>query len=250
MASVYSVSEKLHKVRVKLYPNYLPGGEGTYIARTDSEATVDIKDIIAFMIKRGGYHGSPDEAFETITHFLKEMGYQIADGFAVDLGFFTLRVNVGGTFRSDKEPYDPEKHPIAFLFQALSPMLNLRDDIEVIVEGYADAHAWISEYTDLEEKSVNALFRPGNMFSIVGHKIKIAGGDPSCGVYLVPVDDPSKAVKIRRVGENTASHVSGIAESTGFKRNRVEIRTQYEGSSTKFLKTPRIITGGFVLEEA
>jgi hypothetical protein len=38
-------------------------------------------------------------------------------------------------------------------------------------------------------------------------------------------------------------------QSTGHSLNRIEIRTQFTGSGGIFLKTPRIITSGFVLEE-
>ncbi len=38
MAIINDVKEVLHRIRVKLYPNYLPHVEGTYLARTVSEA--------------------------------------------------------------------------------------------------------------------------------------------------------------------------------------------------------------------
>jgi len=34
MAIINNVTEVLHRIRVKLYPNYLPTAEGAYIART------------------------------------------------------------------------------------------------------------------------------------------------------------------------------------------------------------------------
>jgi hypothetical protein len=40
MSDVYLVKEKMHKMRAKLYPSYLPGTEG-YIARTTNEASVN-----------------------------------------------------------------------------------------------------------------------------------------------------------------------------------------------------------------
>jgi hypothetical protein len=71
-------------------------------------------------------------------------------------------------------------------------------------------------------------------------------------VYLVPVDDPSKAVKITRIAENTQNRIIGVLPpaGTGYSVNRIEIRTQFSGSSNTFLKTPRIITSSFTIEEA
>jgi len=57
MSDVYLVKEKMHKMRAKLYPSYLPGKEG-YIARTTNEASVNIEDICASMKNRGGFDGS------------------------------------------------------------------------------------------------------------------------------------------------------------------------------------------------
>jgi hypothetical protein len=64
------------------------------------------------------------------------------------------------------------------------------------------------------------------------------------------VDDPSKAVKVSRVAENTASKITGITPKTQFLHNRIEIRTQYAGSGAILLKTPRVITSVFVLDES
>ncbi len=52
MSDIYQVKEKMHKMRAKLYPSYLPGTEG-YIARTANEASVSIEDICASMKKLG-----------------------------------------------------------------------------------------------------------------------------------------------------------------------------------------------------
>jgi hypothetical protein len=80
--------------------------------------------------------------------------------------------------------------------------------------------------------------------------IEVAGNDPGIGVFFVPVDDPSKAVKMTRIAENSPSQVTGIAPNTGYQQNRIEIRTQYSGTTNVYLKAPRTITSAFVIEEA
>jgi hypothetical protein len=62
-------------------------------------------------------------------------------------------------------------------------------------------------------------------------------------------EDPSKAVKVARMGENTPIRVTGIAPDTGYLRNKIEVRTQFFGSLTNFLKTPRVIGSSFILEQ-
>jgi hypothetical protein len=250
MATVYNVNERLNKMRAKLYPSYLPGTENTYIARTSNEAAVTLEDICAAMKNRGGYDGSYEDALQTVKHFLMEMAYQLCDGFSVNMKYFSIHPNIGGTFQSEREGYDPKKHPVAFRFQSLKALRKLQDDIAVIIEGYADTQGYIAEFTDTDIDATNSVFVPGNQFVLHGSKIKVAGDDPACGVYLVPVEDRTKAVKITRIAENSSGKIIGIVpESTGYSQNRIEIRTQFSGGSFS-LKTPRSITSGFVLEES
>jgi hypothetical protein len=240
----------MHKMRVRLYPNHLPGSEKTFIARTSNEASVTLEDICAAMKNRGGYEGSYEDAVQTVRYFHKEMGYQLCDGFSVNTGYYSIHPNIGGTFQSDNEGADPKKHPVTFRFHSLKTLRNLYNDIDVIVEGYADTHGDISEFIDYDEDSVNSLYAPGDQFAIIGNKIKVAGDSPEIGIFFVPVDDPSKAVKVSRIAENYPSKITGITPQTGRPHNRIEIRTRFACSGAILLKTARIITSGFVLEEA
>jgi hypothetical protein len=214
MASVYNVNEKMHKMHAKLYPNYLPGYEHTYIARTANEATVTVEDICASMKNRGGYDGSYEDALQTSRHFFKEMLYQLSDGFSVNLGFGYLHPNIGGTFKDENEAHDHQKHPITFRFQTRKSLRDLRDDIGIIIEGIA---GHIVEYVDVASGEANVWYEPGNEFVITGHKIKVEGDDPSCGVYFVPVGIPDPAVKVARLAENSPNKLIGIVPGVGWQ---------------------------------
>jgi hypothetical protein len=54
----------------------------------------------------------------------------------------------------------------------------------VEVEGLADVQGYIDEFIDVSTEFVNDTLSPGGMFSIAGHKLKIAGGIPEVGVYF------------------------------------------------------------------
>ena len=246
MSTIYDVNETMHRLGVKLYPNHLEGGEGTYIVRIANEASATIEDVCAAMVKRGGYTGSYDELVRAVEHFFKEMMYQIANGFSVNTGFFKLYPAV--SFPSKKEEGGPDHH-ITLRLLPLKPLRRLLNSIEVIVEGRTGTPAWISEFMDQETGTANTLGTPGNIFAIHGRRIKIAGDDPDCGLYFVPLDDPGKAVKAARIVENTASKITGITPSTGCPENRIEIRTQYSGATNTPLKAIRVIPSPFVLKE-
>ena len=250
MAIINNVTEVLHRLRVKLYPNYLPNVEGAYIARTDSEASLSIEQVCAALKNRGGYGGDYEDLVEGVKQFFDEAAYQLCDGFAVNTGYYSAHPNIGGTFNNTSEVHDHKKHPITFRFRTGRKLRRLIEHIAVDIEGIADTGGYIDEFIDAEEDSINSHYLPGNQFILHGHKIKVAGDDPSVGVYFVPVNDPSKTMKATRIAENGPSKIIGIAPGTGSSPVRIEVRTQYAGASNTFLKTPRIITSGFVLEEA
>ena len=250
MAIINDVNEVLHRIRVKLYPNYLPNVEGIYIARTNNEASLTIEQVCAALKNRGGFTGNYEDLTENIRQFFDEAAYQLCDGFAVNMKYFSVHPNVGGTFNSDREAHDHEKHPVTFRFRTRSALRKLVEHIAIDIEGVADTAGWIDEFIDTDENSINTLYVPGDQFVINGHKIKVAGDNPAVGVYFVPVDNPAQAVQVTRIAENTPSKIIGIAPQVQNMHNRIEIRTQYNGSNSSFLKTPRVITSSFILEEA
>jgi hypothetical protein len=201
------------------------------------------------MKNRGGFLGGYEYLTETIKQFLDECANLLCEGFALDLGYYSIHPNIGGAFNSEEDVCDPERNPVSFKFRAKFPLRNLVKHVTVDIIGTAVGNAFIDEFIDRDEDSVNGIFSPGDMFSIYGNKIKLAGDDPSCGLFFVPVNDPSKAVKVTRIGENSASIVTGIAPDTQYQNNRIEIRTQYCGPATTFLKFPRSIVSDFVLDK-
>jgi hypothetical protein len=243
-----NIDDVLHRIRVKLYPNYLPNTEGRYMAKTDNEAYLSVERICASLNNRGGFLGSYGDLIENINQFLDECAFLLCDGYALNLRYYSIHPNIGGTFNSERESYDPEKNPVSFRFRTMHPLRNLVKHIAVDITGVADGSAFIDEFIDRDEDTVNGTFTAGNMFCINGNKIKLAGDDPSCGVFFVPVDDPSQAVKVTRIGENSGSTITGIAPDTHHQYNRVEIRTQYSGSTTTFLKSPRSVVSDFIIE--
>jgi len=175
------------------------------------------------------------------------MTYQLADGFSVNLGFFSVHPNIGGTFKTATELHNHKEHPINFRFQALAKLRDLAKDIDVELDGIAETSAYIDEFIDMENQLINSQYAPETMFAIHGHRIKLTG--MNTGVYFVPVDAPQDAVEVERIAENTPTRVSGIIPSSLHTLHRIEVRTYYSGSDKAPLKTLRVITSPFIVEE-
>jgi len=249
MHSTNPIREPYYKIRSVLHPNYLPGTEGTFQARTVNEASLSVKQVCSFLFNRGGFEGDYDKLVDNVQQYFEEVVYLLCNGMAINTGYFTIYPNIGGTFDSALETHDPEKHPISFRFRTLAKLRRLIDEITVSVEGVADASGWIDEFLDTDENETNSVFIPGNVFIIQGSKIKLAGDNPNVGLYFVPVDNPAQAVKVMRIVENNPNKIIGVAPQTGYQQNRIEVRTQFTGSNNILLKAPRVITSDFTLEE-
>ncbi|MDR1215912.1 MAG: DUF4469 domain-containing protein [Treponema sp.] len=246
MAVVKTV--RRHRIRVKLYPNYLPRVVGLYIARTDNEASLTIEEVCAALKDRGGFTGNYNDLVDYVQQFFAESAYQLCDGFAVNTGYYSIHPNVGGTFDKVTEGYDAHKHPITFRFRARAPLRELAEQIEVEVEGLADVTGYIDEFEDVTTGAVNETLTPMGPFSVAGHKLKVMGDDPEVGVYFVSAEDAGTRVKVDvRLAENLTSKVIGIIPALTEGTWKIEIKTQYSGSSNTTLKKPRTIESPFIL---
>jgi hypothetical protein len=240
--AINNKNEVLHHVRVKLYPNYLPKVEGAYIARTDNEASLSIEEVCAALKNRGGFIGSYDDLVEHVRQFFGEAVYQLCDGFAVNMGYFSVHPNVGGTFDKVSEGHDTGKHPISFRFRTRAPLRALTEHIVVEVEGLADVAGYIDEFIDVATGAVNETLTPGGQFSVSGHKIKVSGDSPDIGVYFASAADPAQRVKVAgHLAENAPHRLIGIIPALTPGAYTLEVVTQYTHGSSP-LKESRVIT--------
>ena len=245
--AIGDLKDILHRIKVKLYPNYFPNISGAYLARTENEATLAMEDVCTTVKNRGGFEGKYDELVDHVKQFLKEMVYQICDGYAVSLGFCTIHLNIGGTFESQDEIHNHKKHPITFRFRSLAPLRELAEHITVEVTGIAGTEGYVAEFIDLSSGAINETVDGGEQFVISGHRIKVAGDNPACGVYFECVEDGQR-IKVKGIlAENTLSKIIGIVPVIVKPRTyRVVIVTQHS-SGSNLLKEPRTVTGGFTL---
>ena len=247
MPGIADLSNIFHHIRVKLYPNYLPNaGQGTFIARTDSDKTVNVKDICTIMVTRTGFDGNVDTLYDYVMQFLDEVAYQVCDGFMTNLEYFTIHPNVGGVFHNKNEAHDHEKHPITFRFGALAKLRTLVKNIDVELVGVADTNGYIMEFTDVTTEAVNEAVTPMGQFVITGYKLKVAGDHPDVGVYFEMVGGPAK-LKTGNLAENSMSKLIGVVPAGPGGNYKIVIKTQYSGGG-KFLKDLRVIESPFTMK--
>ena len=228
----------LHKVRVNLYENYLTDNPNDLSAKVISERTLTPKEICNTAVKRGGAPSTAEAMEHNVMLFLKEMAYQLMDGYSINTGYFTANVQIRGVFENSKENFDPKKHSILFRFNQGELLRKEIPNVEVQIMGMGDSSIVISHVVDKKTGSVNDLLTPGGVLKIRGGKLKIVGDSPKIGVFFEREDGDIIRVKDNDIIVNNPSEL--MVEIPDLKRGigyKLIICNQY--SVGAILKEPR-----------
>lgn len=229
----------LHKIKAYLYDNLLTkDNPNDFIARTVSERALSVKQICQTAVTRGGADVSAAAMEHAAELFLKEMAYQLCDGFSVNTGYFSASAQIRGVFDSPNETFSKQKHSILFRFVQGEKLRSEIPNIEVNILGVAEAAAVILQVEDMKSGSVNDLLTPNRNLKITGYKIKIAGDNPANGIFFTNVDtDVQTPVPADDLVTNNPSELLIVIPALGAGTYRLEVVTQYAG--TVPLKEPR-----------
>ena len=229
-----------HKIKVNLYENFLTDDPDDYSARVISERTLNVKEICKTAVSRGGAPSTAEAMEHNVTLFLKEMAYQLMDGYAVNTGYFTANAQVRGVFKNRSETFDPNKHSILFRFNQGDVLRKEIPNIQVQVMGVGDTGIVISHVVDSKSGSVNDLITPGGTLKIKGGKLKIAGDHPEVGVFFEDETGNATQVETNDVIVNKPAELIVQIPNLPAGRYQLTVRNQYIGSN-QLLKEPRTI---------
>ena len=170
--------------------------------------------------------------------FLKEMAYQLCDGFSVNTGYFTANTQLRGVFNSSKETYNPEKHTILFQFNQGELLRKELGNVSVVIDKVGEAMLVIEEVYDSKSGTVNDLLTPNRNLKIRGSKLKIVGENPDNGVYFINTADNTRTkVDPTDFVTNNPGELIIVVPELKAGTYKVEVQTQYAGASV--LKEPR-----------
>jgi hypothetical protein len=239
MAGLEKLRNVFHVIRAWLYPNYLEHG-GKYIARIKTDKTLTVEEVCAAAVTRGGAGLNFNTMVEAVNAYFEEALYQLADGFGVENDFYVTLLKLGGTYDHADSKVDKEHNHVDFIFLKRKPMRDIINHIDVQIEGVAENGSYIAEVQDVASGTTNERLTSGGVMTVLGNRIKIAGEETSCGLYLVNTADET-AVKIPgNFVENHPSRLSVQLPALTAGSYRVRVVTQYTHGST-LLKEPRQI---------
>ena len=230
----------MHTIKVYLYDNLLTDNPNDFSAKVSSERSLGIGDICNSAVIRGGADISAASMKHAVELFLKEMGYQLCDGFSVNTGYFTASPSIRGVFNSPTEKFNSNKHSILFQFNQGEMLRNELPGITVEILGTAESGAFIGQVLDLKSGMVNDLLTPNRNLKINGAKIKLAGYKPEIGVYFV-----NQATQVRvKVDEsdivtNNPSEAMILIPALPAGEYKLQITSMFSGNASKLLKEVR-----------
>jgi hypothetical protein len=229
----------LHKIKAYLYDNVLTkDNPNDFIARTVSERSLNVKEICEAAVSRGGADVTAAAMEHATDLFLKEMAYQLCDGYSVNTGYFTAGTQIRGVFNSPTETFDSQKHNILFQFNQGEKLRSEIPNIEINILGVADASSVILQVKDVKSGTINDILTPGRNLKIAGNKIKVAGENPANGIFFVNTTTEERTqVETDEIVVNNPSELIVFIPTLGKGTYRLEVVTQYAGAN--ILKEPR-----------
>ena len=229
----------LHRIKAILFPNWLTDDPNDYSARVVSERSLSVSEICSTAVNRGGAATTAEAMEHNVNLFLKEMAYQLCDGFSVNTGYFTATTLIRGVFNSPTETFNPEKHSLIFQFNQGETLRKELDSIEVNITGVGESSITVAQVTDVKTGSVNDLLTPNRNLKIRGYKLKLVGDHPEVGVYFVNEATTERTkVDTTDIVTNNPSELVIVIPALAAGIYTLEVSSQFSGSSTP-LKEPR-----------
>lgn len=175
----------LHRIKAYLYKNVFTEDSNDYLARIQTERSLDVKAICDSAVTRGGANINASTMQYAVELFLKEMEFRLCDGFSINTGSFIATPSIKGVFHSPNEGFDPQKHTLSFRFVQGESLRKRLSTVEIHVVGVANSGIRIEQVTDVQSDSINELITPYHNLRIKGKKLKLTGDHPEVGVYFI-----------------------------------------------------------------
>jgi hypothetical protein len=227
-----------HSIKANLYDNPLTDDPNDFVARVSSERALSVEDICASATSRGGADISASAMSHGVNLFLKELSYQLCNGFSVNTGYFTASPLIKGVFNSADEKFDATKHSVVFQFNQGDTLRKELSNVSVEIQGVADSSISILQVTDVKSGSVNDQITPNRNLKIKGYKLKLAGDNTNVGVYFVNNATAERTkVDASDIVTNNPSELVIVTPALKAGAYTLEVTSQYAVGA--LLKEPR-----------
>ena len=227
--------------KVWLTPNLLTKDiDNDYIAEVSTSKQTLRNEDIAQRIVDEGSEIKYDTLLSIINQHDRIVREAVCDGYSVLTGVGQYSPRVTGSWIGKSANFDPSVNKLTLDMVLSKEMRDALSTVGVEVLGVKEGGgASIGLVTDTYTGEANGYISAGEDILIEGTKIKVAGDDPSCGVYFINRDDDTSYKVERRLTQNDPSRIiARVPAELAPGAYTLRIVTQYSNAST-LLKEPR-----------
>ena len=224
-----------------LQKNRFNGLEKKYTAKSVNSRSYTFDDIVRDLLdyQTGLSSSVIYGVWEGIKHTIEK---RLKEGNSINTELFNVRAGIKGNFESQDDEFSPGRHKIKLNMQPGTVLRRIQNEIKPkkLSPGVITI---INSVTDIKSGSVDEILAPGNSIRITGKSVKIAGNDPSCGLYFVSSKTSEQPVKVEisDITVNKPSEIITIVPKLGKGIWKVRVVSQFS-KGNKFLKEPKTQT--------
>ena len=229
--------------KVWLTPNLLTKDiDNDYIAEVSTSKQTLRNEDIAQRIVDEGSEIKYDTLLSIINQHDRIVREAVCDGYSVLTGVGQYSPRVTGSWIGKSANFDPSVNKLTLDMVLSKEMRDALSTVGVEVLGVKEGGgASIGLVTDTYTGEANGYISAGEDILIEGTKIKVAGDDPSCGVYFINRDDDTSYKVERRLTQNDPSRIiARVPAELAPGAYTLRIVTQFS-NSTQLLKEPRTL---------
>ncbi|GAB6392683.1 MAG: DUF4469 domain-containing protein [Treponematales bacterium] len=221
-----------------IQPNPLTANPDDFRAQVIHARCYTQDEIVDRILKKGSTlnRGALNEAFGL---WLETVADILAEGDGIDTKAVVIHLSVKGTFDAEGRSDNMETHASVHLGTELDKARKRAKARRVAPRQKGTV---IENITDMQTQAVNRRLTPGGVVKVAGEKVKLAGDDPSVGLYFVNTADGAETkAAAESIVENTAGHILALVPPLAAGTYHARIVTRYAGSGT-LLSAPRETT--------
>lgn len=199
------------------------------------------EEIIKMMMNSGAGLTESD-IVSVLRAFEKTLTEIIADGGAIHTPIFRASPSIQGVFETREDVVDGVHRKVHLNLQPGTALRDAAKEIKTHKLPVLFSGTYIVEVWDMKTETINDQLSPGRDLKITGVKVKIAGDDPTVGLYFVPAGGATPIrVDPKDLVVNKPSELIAPIPTLPSGQYQARIVTQYSGAG-RFLKTPHIAT--------
>ena len=224
-----------------LLRNDLTGRAGDHRAQTRSEGCIDETRLIKLILERGTTIGAADLA-AAFTVAKEVIVQALQDGFSLNLPLFNAFFSIKGVFNGPMDTFDPKRHKAEIKITKGILLREAEKKLRPTVTTLEYANLKVKQVKDSFSDVINDTITVGGITELRGLKLKIAGEDPTCGVWFIGED--GKETQAQKIIENKPARIMLQTPNLTPGKYQVKVVTQFGGTGN-ILNTPRV----FVYQE-